>query len=75
LPITAKQIDRRFKRPLAEKHNVVSAAAHVYCIYVEAGLEALGLRKTQIATYWQSIDKKPVRRGSFRLAADCQERQ
>jgi hypothetical protein len=60
---------------LAEEHNVVPAAAHVYCIYVEAGFEALGLRKTQIATYRQSTEKKPGRRGSVRLAAGCQERQ
>jgi hypothetical protein len=47
----------------------------MHCIFVEAGLEALGLGKTQIATYWQSIDKKSGRRGPLRLAADCQERQ
>jgi hypothetical protein len=74
LPITATQIDRRFKRTLAEKHNVVPAAAHVYRIFVEAGFESLGLRKTQIAAHWQSAEKKPGRRGSLRLAPDRQER-
>jgi hypothetical protein len=74
LPITATQIDRRFKRTVAEKHNVVPAAAHVHCIFIEAGFEALGLRESQIATHWQSAEKKPGRRGSLRLAPDRQER-
>jgi hypothetical protein len=75
LPITTQQIDRRFERALAEKHDVVPTAAHMNCIFIEAGFEALGLRKTQIATYRQSTEKKPGRRGSVRLAAGCQERQ
>jgi len=72
LPVTAKQIDRCFKRTLAEKHNVVPAAAHVHCIYVEAAFEALGLCKTQIATYRQAAEKKPGRRGPLRLATGGQ---
>jgi len=75
LPVTTKQIDRRFKRALTEEHDVMPAAAHVHCIYIEAGLEALRLRKAEIATYRQSTEKKSRRRGPRRLAADGQERQ